>query len=123
MTRKEALTELLEKVKAGEWTETGDSDDMWLKWHDAMSPREWKRYNELSKASFYGSMDAALSLFEAVLPGWGGCVWTGGAGDWAATVSIAPLGKPRSQHSGKCTTPSCALLMAILEALVDKPND
>jgi len=116
MTRKEALTELLEKVKAGEYTASGDSDDMWLKWHDAFSPRDWKSYNELAHGAFDGSMDAALSLFEAVLPGWlyfgGPCVASEGS---LYTVYSADM---EQCECGRAYTPSRALLIAILEALV-----
>ena len=108
MTRKEALQELLVKVKAGEWE---PNDSMGLKNDAEMSFRgavqdhcftAWRAYN--------GSMDAALSLFKAVLPGW----------VWVRHDDGEILVFDKATHdwgSGIADTPSRALLIAILEAL------
>lgn len=115
MTRKEALQDLLVKVKAGEVDNDGIMytlfDDKWLLCFDA--------YN--------GSMDAALSLFDAVLPGWvvnGLDQASNLAGNpWGCEVAYFCGSNPNNNHKAYSghdyPTPSRALLIAILDALVE----
>lgn len=58
MTQLEALKELLVKVEAG-----GITYELWTSAFPSVDDQPIEAYN--------GSVDAALSLFEAVLPGWG----------------------------------------------------
>ena len=63
-------------------------------------------------------MDAALSLFEAVLPRWRVTHMWGGCSDdwkWNVTKGDGPTADYASGQDDKC---SRALLIAILEALV-----
>lgn len=68
MTRKEALTELLDKVKEGVTT-TDDTAKAFI--NDDPNNDDCVGHSVHAMRAYYGSMDAALSLFEAVLPGWG----------------------------------------------------
>ena len=98
MTRKEALQELLVKVKAGEWG--------WMS-------REGAELPPIAYDAYNGSLDASISLFEAVLPGWGYEVWRD---DGNAMVQVWPF--EDVFYCGVNASPSRALLIAILEALV-----
>lgn len=93
MTRKEALQEL----KMDAWP--GD------RLHKFLGDREVI----MAYDAYTGSMDAALSLFEAVLPGWYAEVTTEGR------VYVSDYSK--KLHEVHNDTPSRALLIAILEAL------
>ena len=108
MTRKEALQELLVKVRA-------DLDT--AHHHAAAFPSESAyghcTWHDSHKASS-GSMDAALSLFEAVLPGWKVGFITQTKIQWRVNISV----NVDLRVNTKSETPSRALLIAILEALV-----
>lgn len=101
MTRKEALQELLVKVKAGDDAPFHGFADIDL---DVFT----QGFIDDVQRAFHGSMDAALSLLEAVLPGWiwgrdeWGLMYVGGSGDGVDSAG----------------NPARALLIAILEALV-----
>ena len=62
-TRAEALAELIAKVEAGEWPND---------WRDVTRVLTLHPDNRhiLSKQAYNGSLDAALALHHAVLPGW-----------------------------------------------------
>jgi len=103
MTQLEALKELLEKVEAGNWgpfdgpsNETGLSD--WCLYFD--------------KIMLENSMDTALSLFDAVLPG----------GTWHLTSSgTAIVDTYTASHVVKHEDghhPVRALLIAIIKAKI-----
>lgn len=113
MTRKEALAELLEKVKAGE---TYGNNEL-VNYDRIMDGFGFlAHYQVMWVISSWrdGSMDAALSLFEAVLPGWG----------YALTKQPEDLVYVRvwidiaATFGWSYDTPSRALLIAVLEALV-----
>jgi len=102
MTRKQALAKLIEKVEAGDATNDGSMfrafGDKWTICFDA----------------FHGSLDAALALHEAVLPGWG-------------YVDLLRRGSRHTAHiavdvfeltlTGVADTPARAWLLAIIKAL------
>jgi len=118
MTRKEALTELLEKVKAGE--DNRFPHRFLSEVRAWRSPLEYFEITKLVHGAYHGSMDAALSLFEAVLPGWtmmvGQNMWHE---DWTATVRFCDdHEKIHEQFGFSGDTPSRAFLIAILKALV-----
>jgi hypothetical protein len=125
--RKEALTELLAKVKAGEWHNDGTS---WL------FGNNWPNVH----SAFHGSLDAAKALHEAVLPGWPVRLtdltpdWCGGHGwcaslnylhmEWQETFTAYP--PSHFAHSAYNANPARAWLIAILKALIanaKKPLD
>lgn len=114
MTRKESLRELLVKVKAGDR----------MGFHTALIPFMMGEYcsslmwYDTPMRAYNGSMDAALSLFEAVLPGWRVThMWGGCADDWRWNVTKGD-GPTADYASGQDDQCSRALLIAILEALV-----
>ena len=81
--------------------------------------REGAELPTVAYDAYCGSMDAALSLFEAVLPGWWFTV-TNGHGPAYSQVGLPGVGV----HTGLTeNTPSRALLIAILEALVALESD
>jgi len=121
MTRKEALQDLLVKVKAGNAPEYSPFREAYVKTYwQAFDMKDqgiaWKAYN--------GSMDAALSLHEAVLPGW---TWHGGQNahhrDVTMWVRKSEDGAVTLEFNAYAATPSRALLIALLEALVAKDGD
>jgi hypothetical protein len=63
------------------------------------------------EAAFAGSLDAALRLHGALLPGW----------DWSlfgmGQAVVSPPGNPRTTYYGGAVTPARAWLLAILRAL------
>jgi len=116
-TRKDALQELLAKVEAGEVIQSADAVDIWpidarsmsLPWLDAC------------KAS-QGSLDAALALHIAVLPGAGwdvyrtskypGMIPGSSQHEFAAKVGWG------TTHRGEADNPARAWLCAILKAMI-----
>jgi hypothetical protein len=114
MTRKEALIELRDKVAAGD-ASTMRFDDVF---GDGCS--------YIAELAYFGSLDAALALHDAVLPGW--CVTCldqacNLAGDpWGCEVAYFDGSNPSnnrkaySQHDH--SNPARALLLAILSALI-----
>lgn len=70
----DALDALIEAVEAG-----GDRDD-WMPWIDPFDRTRGLlpyKFNQVPNA-YRGSLDAALALHEALLPGWGGVAGTDG---------------------------------------------
>lgn len=104
MTRKGALQELLVKARAGGTVSAREASRIWP-----------NGYAHAVNAGS-GSMDAALSLFEAVLPGWHVEEIRQCQGGWL--VRLQTMRTPKPQPYGQEDTPSRALLIAILEALV-----
>lgn len=118
---KQALIDLKAKVEAG---------DLHKQKHGGMPyatrcyPRDESGRYITSKwsdagvmSAYHGSVDAALSLLEAVLPGWGYSFDNLDAADekWA-TVATGPMEYSRCQNK----IHSRALLLAILEALISQ---
>ncbi|MDE4274749.1 hypothetical protein PXK58_08940 [Phaeobacter gallaeciensis] len=104
MTRLEALKELAKKVEAGEFP-ASVADSAFDSGPDVT--------HHLAKAqtAFFGSLDAAKALHEAVLPGW----------DWR----VQDMGRPaavlaKGENVIECrgNTPASAWLSAILQTLI-----
>lgn len=110
MTRLEALKELAAKVEAGV--------DQWSanQVNVAMGGVHVRKFYE----AFHGSLDAAKSLHEAVIPNEGWHV------EWVAkypSLAFKPAAMRASvgwasQHVAYATTPARAWLLAILRALI-----
>lgn len=106
MTKLESLIALLDAVKAGDIpddTETGA--------FKALGFAQMSR----ARSAYIGSLDAALALHNAVLPGGevDNAYQSRSLGSW--TVKIGLLDK---QHKGVADTFARAWLIAILEALI-----
>ena len=115
--RKEALEALLANIVAGEWPSSGDGDDMWLKFHDAFWPHDWYRYHSKGLDAYNGSLDAALALHDAVLPGW---YWTRPDGPGMGTIRVVgpDNGDYYPSAVGGSALPARAWLIAIIIALI-----
>lgn len=127
MTRKEALTELLEKVEAGEWD---------LPEHDAMSALDQQEVEDAfghalhgqmyrGYHAYTGSLDAALALFEAVLPGWRLFSLREFGNEWRCSVEIGIRVNPKSHKlvgGEHASNPARSWLIAILKALVSEAD-
>jgi hypothetical protein len=108
MTRKQALIELRDKVKAGDAAEVAGCLGRMV-----VFDTPWDFASQAISAH-RGSLDAAKALHEAVLPGWGCEVCSG----WEVVL--------RQYHrkiSAKHTSPARAWLLAILEALIAQEPD
>jgi len=108
MTRREALIELRDKVKAGEALQAVDAVDAF-----PMTPDGDVAWLHACKAS-QGSIDAAKALHKAVLPPINQytiveCIWPDGLS-----------GERELQFKGLAETPARAWLLAILEVLINK---
>jgi hypothetical protein len=103
MTKLDALRGLYDAVKAGEVIQSTDAVAVFPM--DALAQRlPWL---DLCKAS-QGSVDAALALIAATLPGY----------VWAAGPDYAGLFYGRRSHLESADTPATALLLANLAALI-----
>jgi hypothetical protein len=98
MTRIEQLTALRDAVR----------DGVWPGWAD--TPMGWDT-NLLWKA-FNGSVDAALALFAALLPGATWNLWMSGNEFGCNTDDVS--------ETAYAPDPARALLLAVLEALIAK---
>jgi hypothetical protein len=109
MTRREALIELRDKVRAGTWR---DMTPAYIAFKGD-GPTDC-RY------AYNGSLDAAKALHEAVLPGWG--VQSFNLSGEVVLRRIKPLGTAYgdAMRSGEV---SRAWLLAILEALIAQEGD
>ena len=108
MTQLEALQELLVKVKAGKLQRFAPEFER------AFYPiRNNMTDVYQSNDAFTGSMDAALSLFEAVLPGWDWCLSSNGCDVW-------PEDNPSALLLCIHSNPARAMLIATIKALIAK---
>ena len=98
--RKSALQDLLAKVEAGEsgWNRLATIAE------DALPPRE----AALTATAYNGSLDAAMALHDAVLPGW--AWWRTDRGRFCVGIGFAEFGAINK-------IPSRAWLIAIIRAL------
>jgi hypothetical protein len=117
-TRKEALIELRDKVKAGDISVIGPSSFSALDggrgvYVDHQASDAMRAYN--------GSLDAAKALHEAVLPGWVLTFLGQDPYDWVVAVFCERFG-PRRQAIVP-GNPARAWLIAILEALIAQEPD
>jgi hypothetical protein len=112
--RKDALVELLDKVEAGNFK--------WNAWADPPLDRALMGRVE---DSYYGSLDAAKALHEAVLQGW---AWTKGfsivdAGSTFITIFLEHEDDSKWEvFIGVDDNPARAWLIAILKALIAGEN-
>lgn len=108
MTNIDALKALLAKVKAG-----GDLEDM----YEVPAALGVEGQSDMFIAAYRGSMDAALALKDAVLPGWS---WVKPDGPEMGTMRVfgPDNGDYYPSAVGKHEDPARALLIAILEALI-----
>jgi len=104
--RKQALIELRDKVKAGEW----------FPGLAQAAIGGVQAYHHARKA-FEGSLDAAKAMHEAVLPGWSGEARMSGFGGGQAAV-WNPMKRPGQDFRVDSQDPARAWLIAILEALI-----
>lgn len=104
-----AIEELLAKVEADEY----EPDMFCPMWHrDGLCVH--------AEGAFGGSFDAALALFNAVLPGWGYTI----EGDYTPALEghsafIHSYDEKDFEAVG-CDTPARALLIAILKAMKER---
>ncbi len=118
-TRKEALIELRDKVRAGDAAEVaGCLGGMVVK------DTSWDFASQVISAH-RGSLDAAKALHEAVLPGWSPSIGQNvHHKHWLATVMRAENGTiVEDETAGNSVCPARAWLLAILEALIAKAGD
>lgn len=110
MTRKQALTELRDKVAAGAEVTARDASRIWP-----------KGYAHAINAG-HGSLDAALALHNAVLPGWDWAITNEGAkaGEYPGPFCIvSPFNDVGEMDiTASADTPARAWLLAILSALI-----
>ena len=113
MTRKEALAELIAKVEAGEAWPMGRFAD---RYDVGIMGAHWSK----AYKACHGSLDAAKSLHEAVLPGWSWRITRGKYTPCAIVQGDLMAG----QHS-ECENPdpARAWLLAILKALETQEAD
>ncbi|NKX40964.1 hypothetical protein HGG71_05705 [Rhodobacteraceae bacterium R_SAG2] len=108
-----ALDELIAKV------ERGTADQNW-RGYQSLDTAHW----EPTRKAFNGSLDAALALHEAALPGWVVHDMGNNSKSMGWTVVIAsPEGVYASSHKGKKSRQECparAWLLAVLRALSEE---
>ena len=115
MTKLEALKALLEKVRAGQ-----DNSELW---RPAFSD-----HGSEAMLAFHGSLDAALALYQAVLPGWSTEITCRPFGtkphQWHILLSTDHTGWGNGKHcAASADNPARAWLMAILQALIAQERD
>ena len=103
-----ALIALLERVEAGI-----DETDYW--WHDAVFGNLREPLFMKGQPAFYGSLDAAKALHEAVMPGWIYDV-TNGSAFVIRHCDDDEASNP--QFCGECESSARAWLIAIIRALI-----
>lgn len=118
MTNQDALKALLAKVKAG----TVRTDSKKAKWRDCDFEQVGYGYRvnaNIAKA-YNGSVDAALRLKNAVLPGWAWAIRQNTTFDKFHGYVTPPWADEDTYHfdGGFTDSPARALLIAILEALI-----
>ena len=120
MTKLEALTDLLAKVKAGAFDPEPTRPLRWRfnKFAEAYELAFGLHNRNLEKVwdAYKGSLDAAMALHEAVLPGRGWFFEAGGTPRMCAGIFHEDVKTP--PHIGKADTPSRAWLVAIIKALI-----
>jgi hypothetical protein len=107
--RKDSLVELLAKVEAGNFK--------WNAWADPPLDRALMGKVE---DSYYGSLDAAKALHEAVLQGWAWSLYEEDSGEFLSIVSKGYNVKIYEEEWH--TDPARAWLIAILKALIAGEN-
>lgn len=110
--KKQALTDLLEKVEAGD----ARPHQVFNAFDTPCQDMALQQRAEDAKNAYNGSLDAAKALHEAVLPGWGYAV----SPQYARVVDPIPLyGSPnKSKDAINADNPARAWLIALLKALI-----
>ena len=108
------LRELRDKVAAGEAT-TMAFDDAFAGFPDTFTP-------DRAEQCYFGSLDAARALHEALLPGWEWCV------DGVDALVQEPhlpgrITQAKPVYGAAQGNPARAWLLAILDALIAKETD
>ena len=104
MSKLEALKEQVEGGVAGGW----------MVFSDAFGPLSYNRH-VLAQEAYNGSVDAAIALMEAVLPGWG----------WEINKKSARLAGPEGEvFYGQrfSEAPARLFLYAIIDALISQED-
>jgi hypothetical protein len=114
MTRLEALKDLKANVEAGEWAGR-PAAVLWP--FGRIMDNNWLHEYGLAFKAYEGSLDAALALHEAVLPGWKWCRFANS--DSIGVISPAPGHECWSYAD---PIPARAWLLAILTALISQEN-
>jgi hypothetical protein len=120
MTRKQALIQLRDKIKAGGWVSNGGSDDSWLVIHAAGFKH---LHQHFYKAWHKGSLDAADALHEAALPGWSWSLHSDACDEESQASVHFHEGDVHAHYSEFDRNPARAWLLAILEALIAQEPD
>lgn len=113
MTRIEALIELRDKVKAGDYA--GFRRANRAAFSTPCQDMDLQLREEHCLHAYKGSLDAAKALHEAVLPGWGWQVFALTDCDYVAVLDGPEFSTPEIEAP---YTPARAWLLAILEALI-----
>jgi len=113
MTRKKALIELRDKVKAG------------IDPNESAAAMPCQRTTDLTYGAFRGSLDAAKALHEAVLPGFEASINAVPRDDGFVAVWIEENANKKKNarvfgFSEYGINPARAWLIAILEALIER---
>ena len=108
-----ALEELRKKVASGH----ADMFDFAAVWPSATAygPEKWQDAHK----AYHGSINGALALHEAVLPGWGwNCDSNHGASVWVVTNRDGTWVVEKERSETDNHSPARAWLLAILDALM-----
>lgn len=106
---------LTAKVEAGEWPPVTQSLRSAPKsFSDLLGFAPFDKRERLAWSAYHGSLDATISLIEAVLPGWR---WSYYSED--GHCIIGPDANPKIYEEHHHKTPSRALLLCILKAMED----
>jgi hypothetical protein len=119
MTRLEALKELAEKVEAGAEYLDRDIQDVWGGYRNSTQSQD-------AAKAYHGSLDSALALHEAVLPGWEYGVTRNPEQPRGPCAYVAPWGACDDSPLGKealSVTPARAWLLAILKVLISEAEN
>ena len=102
---------LIEAVEAGAWADKSDVQNFY-RHCEVVFPKDDRELWIDAFNAYNGSLDAALRLHEALLPGWRWNAWAvGGATVWNDIANV---------HTAENSNPARAWLLAILRALKAK---
>lgn len=107
----QALRKLRERVGTGEATTMRFEDTL-----GHISPHA----DTLAEQAYFGSLDAAMALHEALLPGWG---WEVSSLEHANIFGSSRDGRDRFIRVGVNDNPARAWLLAILDALIQEAGE
>jgi hypothetical protein len=113
MTRLEALRGLYEAVKAGGYP---DRQTEVMAFYLGGSIADCNAWANLARTANYGSVDAALALIAATLPGWAWGRWSNGH-MWV-TDNVDNADRFTTSKGYHQDNPAAALLLACIAALI-----